>query len=138
MSLLYGERITCGWLGEQPKTPPHALPGDRPVWPRDRVVDVLHMKIDVKLDVPAKKVRGTVTHTVAPLNDGTRWVEFDSIDMTIGAVTVARKAAPFEYDGRKLRVDIGENRKRGQEVAVAITWEAEPRIGMYFIAPDEG
>ena len=138
MSLLYGERITCGWLGEQPKTPPHALPGDRPVWPRDRVVDVLHMKIDVKLDVPAKKVRGTVTHTVAPLNDGTRWVEFDAIDLTIGAVTVARKAAPFEYDGRKLRVDIGENRKRGQEVAVAITWEAEPRIGMYFIAPDEG
>ena len=138
MSLLYGERMTCSRLLDEPRTPPHALPGDRPVWPRDRAVDVLHMKIDLKLDIPGKRVRGTVTHTVAPMNDGTRWVEFDAIDMTIAAVTVARKAADFDYDGRKLRIDIGEGRKRGQEVAVTITWEAQPRIGMYFIAPDEG
>lgn len=138
MSLLYGERITCGRLIDEPETMPHALPGDRAVWPRDRAVDVLHMKIDLKLDVPGKCVRGTVTHTVAPLNDGTRFVEFDAIDMTISAVTVARKAAPFEYDGRKLSVDIGEGRKRGQDVSIAVTWEAQPRIGMYFIAPDEG
>ncbi len=138
MSLLYGERMTCSRLLDEPRTPPHALPGDRPVWPRDRVVDVLHMKIDLKLDIPGKTVRGTVTHTVAPLNDGTRWVEFDAIDMTISGVSVARKAADFDYDGKKLRIDIGDGRKRGQEVAVAVTWEAQPRIGMYFIAPDEG
>src|SRR5690606_23931374 len=111
---------------------------DRAVWPRDRVVDVLHMKIDVRLDIPEKRVRGTVTHTVAPLNDGTRWVEFDAIDMTITTVNVAKKPADFRYDRRKLRVDLGEGRRRGQELAVAITWEVQPRIGMYFIAPDEG
>jgi aminopeptidase N len=134
---LYGERAGCGRRWDEPRTPPHALPGDRPVWPRDRVVDVLHMKIDIKLDVPGKRVSGTVTHSVAPLNDGTRYVEFDAIGMVIPAVTVAKKPAPFDYDGAKLRVDIGEGRKRGQELAIGVAFEASPRIGMYFIAPDK-
>lgn len=120
------------------KTPPHALPGDRPVWPRDRVVDVLHMKVDVRLDVPNKSVSGTVTHTIAPLNDGTAAAEFDAIDMRIEAVTIAKKPANFAYNGRTLRVELGGALKKGQEVAVAIQYVAHPRIGLYFIAPDEG
>jgi len=63
MSLLHGERTGCGRLWDEPRTPPHALPGDRAVWPRDRVVDVLHVKIEIKLDVPGKGVYGTVTHS---------------------------------------------------------------------------
>ena len=135
---LYGERLTCGRLADEPSTPPHALPGDRAVWTRDRNVDVKHIKIDVKLDLPEKRVFGTVTHTVAPLNEGTRFVHFDAIDMEVSAVAVARRAAEFTYDGRTLRIDLGEGRKRGQDIPVAITYSATPRIGMYFIAPDEG
>ncbi len=141
MSFLYGERLSCGRLEtglDEPRTPPHALPGDRPVWPRDRAVDILHVKIEVQIDVDAKKVRGTVTHTVAPLNDGTRFVSFDAVDMVISGVTVGRREASFDYDGARLTVDLGEGRKRGQELQVAITYEASPRIGMYFIGPDEG
>lgn len=130
--------MTCRRLGDEPPTPPHALPGDRPVWPRDRIVDVKHIKIDIKLDLPAKRVFGTATHTVAPLNEGTRFAEFDAIDMEISAVTVGRKPAEFSYDGAKLRVDLGEGRARGQDLPVAITYSATPRIGMYFIAPDAG
>lgn len=141
MSFLYGERLSCGRLAlaaDEPRTPPHALPGDRPVWPRDRVVDILHVKIEVALDIEARRVRGTVTHTVSTLNDGTRFVPFDAVDMTISSVTVGKRDAPFEYDGRQLTVDIGEGRKRGQELPIAITYEAAPRIGMYFIGPDTG
>ncbi|WBL36103.1 hypothetical protein O0235_00280 [Tepidiforma flava] len=141
MSFLYGERLSCGRLefgGDEPRTPPHALPGDRPVWPPDRLVDILHVKIEVQLDVDAKKVRGTVTHTVAPLNDGTRFVAFDAVDMVVSGVTVGRREAAFDYDGARLTVDLGEGRKRGQELQVAIAYEASPRIGMYFIGPDEG
>jgi aminopeptidase N len=135
---LYGERLICGRLAAEPASLPHALPGDRPVWSRDRAVDVKHSKIDIKLDLPAKSIAGTVTHTVAPLNDGTRYVEFDAIDLGIGAVAVAKKPAEFSYDGAKLRIDLGEGRKRGQDLPVAITFTATPRIGMYFIAPDAG
>ncbi|MGE0598275.1 MAG: M1 family aminopeptidase [Dehalococcoidia bacterium] len=135
---LYGERITCGRLADDTGVPAHALPGDRPVWSRDRVVDVKHSKIDIKLDLPQKQVSGTVTHTVAPLNDDTRFVHFDAIDMEISSVSVARKPAEFSYDGETLRVDLGEGRKRGQDLPLAIAYSATPRIGMYFIGPDNG
>ncbi len=135
---LYGERIRCSRLVEDFETPPHALPGDKPVWTRDRVVDVKHIKIDIKLDLAGKRVSGTATHTVAPLNEGVRFVEFDAIDMVITAASVGRKPAEFSYDGTKLRVDLGEGRKRGHDLPVAITYSATPRIGMYFIAPDDG
>jgi aminopeptidase N len=135
---LYGERLTCGRLADEPSTPPHALPGDQPVWTRDRAVDIKHSKIDVKLDLPEKRVSGIVTHTLAPLNDGTRYVHFDAIDMEVSAVSVAKKAAEYSYDGRTLRVDLGEGRKRGQDLPVAVTYSATPRIGMYFTGPDEG
>jgi len=120
------------------KTPPHALPGDHAMWPRDRIVDVRHIKVQVALDVPEKSVSGVATHTIAPLSDGVRWVEFDAIEMQIEGVTAGKVAAPFEYDGRKLRFDIGPGRKRGEEVVVAVSYRATPRLGLYFIAPDEG
>lgn len=134
----FESRYGCGREFADRPTPPHALPGDRPVWPRDRAVDIVHIKIDIKLDVPNKAISGTATHTVAPLNDGTRWLELDAIDMEISAVAVARQPAKFEYDGRKLLIDLGPNRKRGVDVQVAVSYRATPRIGMYFIGPDEG
>lgn len=134
----FGERIRCSRVWEDGETPPHALPGDRPVWTRDRAVDVKHIKIDIAIDLDARKVSGTATHTVSPLNEDSRFAEFDAIDMEITSVTVARKPADFSYDGTKLRVDLGEGRKRGQDLPVAIAYSAHPRIGMYFIRPDEG
>lgn len=138
MAVFSAGRLRCGHVHDEPRTPPHALPGDRPVWPRDRVVDVVHSKIEVSLDVPARAVSGTVTHTVALLNDGTASVAFDAVAMQVSSVAVARRPAPFEYDGRTLRIEIGEGRKRGQEFAVAITYAATPQLGMYFVGPDDG
>ncbi len=43
--------------GHPDGTLPHALAGDRPVWPRDRVADFQHMTLEVTLDVPAKSLR---------------------------------------------------------------------------------
>src|SRR5947208_79806 len=111
----FESRYACGREFADHPTPAHALPGDRAVWPRDRVVDIVHIKIDIRLDVPNKSVSGTATHTVAPLNDGTRWLELDAVDMEISAVTVARQPAPFDYDGRTVRIDLGPNRKRGMD-----------------------
>ena len=138
MAVFSAGRLRCRHMHDEPRTPPHALPGDRPVWPRDRVVDVAHSKIEVSLDVPARAVSGTVTHTVALLNDGTASVAFDAVAMQVSSVAVARRPAPFEYDGRTLRIEIGEGRKRGQEFAVAITYAATPQLGMYFVGPDDG
>jgi aminopeptidase N len=114
------------------------LPGDRPQWPRDRAVDLRHLKLEVKLDVAAKSVSGTATHTVAPYTDDLAEVAFDAIDMEISAATVDGKVAPFRNDGECVHIVLGAGRKRGNEVKVGLTFRSTPRLGMYFIAPDAG
>src|SRR4051812_32855363 len=115
----------------------HALPGDRPQWPRDRVVDVRHILFDLRLDVPAKSVEGTVTHTVTVINDGLRSIAFDAVEMQVASVTVNSVPVPFSYDGRQLILAFSEGRKRGDRLNIAIAYRATPRIGLYFIGPDD-
>ena len=115
----------------------HALPGDPQRWPRDRSVDLRHLKLVVTLELEAKSVSGTATHTVVPYTDGLAEVAFDAIDMEVSAATVDDKPAAFRYDGAKVHVTLGTGRDRGREVKVGITFRSTPRLGMYFIAPDE-
>jgi len=114
----------------------HALAGDRPQWPRDRAVDVRHIKLELTLDVPARSIAGTATHRVVPLNDGLATVSFDAVEMVIGRVTVNGEPVGFAYDGRTLDVSLGAARGRKAELEIAITYRATPRLGLYFVGPD--
>ncbi len=44
---------------------PFALPGDKPQYPRDRVADIKHVRLDITLDLDARSVAGAVTHSSA-------------------------------------------------------------------------
>ena len=136
------ERAGCGHLfeplsGPAPSPHGHALPGDTAVWPRDRAVDVLDVRLEVVIDHPARRIEGTVTHTVRAFSDRLARVAFDAVDLTIASVSVDGRAANFSYDGTVLSVDLPSPRARGDEFAIAIAYSATPRIGLYFIAPDE-
>ena len=120
------------------RTPEHALPGDTPKWPRDRLVDIRHIALDLHPDIEQKRLVGTATHTVALLNHDTRCIDFDAVEMRIAGVTVDGRAAPFEYDGRRVRVDIGAGQRAGTEREVGIRYETAPRLGLYFVGPDAG
>jgi aminopeptidase N len=132
------ERILCHRLDldNENTAHGHALPGDTAKWPRDRAVDLRHLKLDLWLNTDTKQVGGTATHTVAPYTDGLASVPFDAADMVIESVAVDGKAAVHDYDGAVLRVSLPPGRKRGSEVKVAIAYRATPRLGLYFIAPD--
>ncbi|MCK9518372.1 MAG: HEAT repeat domain-containing protein, partial [Dehalococcoidia bacterium] len=124
------------WRGDE-QVPQHALPGDRPVWPRDRVVDVRHIALDLSLDIEGKRVSGTATHTVCPLNDGLGSVPFDAVEMTIEAVRLNGEPAKFTHDGRELCVDLRSEQGRGTELEIAVDYSATPRLGLYFVGPDQ-
>lgn len=115
-----------------------ALPGDRPRYARDRLVDVRHVRLEVTLDFERRAVTGAATHTCAPINDGLTRVEFDAVDMTIRAVRLASGAElSFTYGDGKLSVTLDRPYAAGEELAVRIEYEAVPRRGLYFIGPDE-
>jgi hypothetical protein len=58
----------------------------------DRTYDVLHYRIAVTLDEPARSVRGTVTTTLVPFPPELRTVVFDAEEMTIHKATLGKNS----------------------------------------------
>lgn len=117
---------------------PFPLPGDRPRYARDRVVDIRHTRLELALDFERKAIAGSVTHLCAPINDGLTRVTFDAVEMSIEGVRDASgRALAFDYGDGKLTVFLDRPYATGEEVAVTIAYRATPRRGLYFIGPDE-
>jgi len=118
---------------------PFALPGDTPHYARDRLVDVRHIKLELRIDPAAKSIEGTVHTTFAPINDGVSYVEFDAVEMEVLDVRVRGKAsrARYTYGGGRLRIELGR-RRAGEQVTTSVRYAATPRRGLYFVGPDEG
>ena len=115
----------------------YPLPGDESHWPRDRVCDILHVKLELALDVDAGRLSGAATHTLTPINDGLDSVEFDAVELEIGSVMAADGASlAYSYEDGKLRVELGSPRPAGEELAIRIEYQGAPRRGLYFNAPD--
>src|SRR5688572_5867975 len=113
-----------------------ALPGTRPKYARDRVVDVEHLKLVLDIDPEARRVRGTAHLTCTAIVAGTRWVDLDAVELTIGKVRVDTETVDWSHDGRVLRVDLRDELGAGDRVDIAIEYEGSPRRGLYFVSPD--
>jgi aminopeptidase N len=124
-----------------------ALPGDKPHYARDRVVDIKHVRLDIKLDLDAKRISGSVAHTFTPLNEGVTAIELDAVDLEISSVslmnppqTAGPPSRPLSFsrsDGR-LRIELDAPRHPGEDVTVTVDFAGSPRRGLYFIGPDAG
>src|SRR5580658_5532378 len=59
-------------------------------------------RIELQFDVAQRQVFGQVTHTLAALRDGLHQLDFDSVDLSIGSVSVNGKSAKFSTNSGKL------------------------------------
>ena len=118
---------------------PFALPGDQPHYARDRLVDVRHIKLEIRIDPQAQRIEGTASTTFTPINDGLRHVEYDAVEMEISDVRIEgrRNRPAYTYDGAHLRIELGGARKAGEELTTVVSYAASPRRGLYFVEPDE-
>lgn len=128
-------------MSEPPESgPAFALPGDRPHYAPDRPLDIRHVDIAVTLDFDRKQVRGVVTHTFATLFDEVRVATLDAAELHIEQVTLADGATPLEWwsEGEKLRIQLDRAYTYGEQFGVRVTYWAQPRTGLVFVAPDAG
>lgn len=117
------------WKDFQPK-------GTPPMYSRDRVVDVRHIKLEVALDVKAKSVSGVARLTVCPIADDVASLELDAVELEIAKVECNGRAAEFENTGVKLVVKFAKPLEPGRDATLAVTYKATPRRGLYFVSPD--
>lgn len=106
---------------------------------RDRDFHAKHLKLELSFDLPEKRVRSQAAWTLVPINDGLKQVTLDAIDLEIERIADhSGKALDFQsYDG-KLQINLSRSYAAGEELQLAIRYQARPAKGLFFIAPDEG
>ncbi|MDA1010327.1 MAG: M1 family aminopeptidase, partial [Chloroflexi bacterium] len=118
---------------------PFVLPGDRPVWGRNRPLKMEHIRLEFSFDLRRRTVNGVASLTFSPRATSVREATFDAIDLDVSSVTdEGGKALKFSLGNRTLTVDLGRARRPGQTTTVIVTYTAQPRRGLYFNLPDEG
>ncbi len=104
-------------------------PGETP----NRTYDVLHYKIEVKLDDMAKSVEGKVTTTFIPLFPALKTVVFDAADMKIKSVKDARgKELKFTSTSSNVSIEFDKPHSYNDTLIVSIEYSCKPKQGLTF------
>lgn len=109
-----------------------------PKWPRDRAVDIQHIRLEVALDFKERKISGTATHRLSAIAGAVDRLEFDAAEIAIASVRVGDRKASFDQADEKLAIELEHPLKPGETIEVTIDYSARPRRGLYFVGPDEG
>jgi aminopeptidase N len=106
--------------------------------PADRPVDVKHIRLDLKVDLPNKTVDGVATlslETLRPLKS----LSLDAVDFEVKKVGLANDdnggtPIPFSHDGKHLDLDVDWPAHR--DAVVRIEYRVrDPKAGLYFFQP---
>jgi aminopeptidase N len=109
---------------------------DRPYAP-SRDYHLQNVRVSLRFDLDQRKVIGDVTHTLSSLRDGLTHLDFDCADLTISSARVNGKDAAYELRDDKLRVNLAQPAKAGENFEVNLRYEGKPTTGLYFIFPDK-
>src|SRR2546426_6935759 len=106
--------------------------------PRERTFLLQHVRLEISVDDRERMISGTVTHRLAPINDGLTEVALDAGDLNIRKV-LDDGGHELEWDlhGETLSIHLPEARKAGQAFELRISYDAKPRKGIFFTGPDK-
>jgi aminopeptidase N len=101
--------------------------------PPNRTYDVLHYKIEIKLDDMAKSVEGKVTTTFVPLFPALKTVVFDAADMKIKSVKDAKgKDLKFTSTTSNVSIELDKPHFYHDTLIVSIEYSCKPKQGLTF------
>ena len=116
---------------------PFAKPGTPRQVERVRTFDVRHIKGELTLDIKKSEIRGTVTHTIAPLYSGLDAVTLDcGADLKVSRVGIGSKACTFSQKGDELAITLDRGYGLDEPFDLAVTYAGTPEKGVRFVKPD--
>jgi aminopeptidase N len=111
---------------------------------RSHTTDLQHVEMHISFDEPAKKVMGTILQTLAilPQQDPVKEIQFDAVNLNIVKVWLDQsgKKIPLSFsttkDSAKLDITLDRVHPYNVPFTIGIEYWAQPKKGMWFIAPD--
>ncbi|WP_369049060.1 M1 family aminopeptidase [Tenacibaculum sp. UWU-22] len=117
---------------------------------REKINDLIHTKLKVSFDFDKKELYGEEWLTAKPHFYPTSTITLDAKAMLIHSVQVNNKAVHYEYDKKKLVIDLPKKYTRDEEYTLYIKYTAQPEKvkqkgsaaiteakGLYFIDGDK-
>jgi len=99
--------------------------------------DAEHIKLEIAFDEARRSFSARATETIRPLADGLRSFELDADEMRIRRVLHSDgRPLSFEVKPPLLRIDLDRPYSARETVSFTVEYEATPRRGVYFRAPD--
>ena len=106
----------------------------------DRPIDIKHIRLDLKVDLPKKTVDGTATLDFKTARALTTFA-LDAVEFEVKAVRLADgdgKPADsrFAHDGKKLAIDLDPQWPAGKPGTLTVEYRVrDPKAGLHFFAP---
>ncbi len=104
----------------------------------DRRVDILHVAIDITPDFKTRTIKGVTSIRFAPIARGLEELSLDAMDLRVSSVCASAAIAGRSVTNEKIAITFGRPIPPGQETTVVVTYEAEPKRGLYFRTPELG
>ena len=104
----------------------------------DRAVDIQHFDLDVTPDFKNRRVSGTATFTFQPILKPLGQLRLDAHDLEIHTVIGSTEIAAWQNTDRALIVTFAKPIAPTSQAKLTVTYEAEPKKGLYFRTPEMG
>ena len=105
----------------------------------DRAVDIEQFDLDVTPDFKNRRVAGTATFTFRPILKPLGQLRLDAHDLEISKVTAgSSEIAAWQNTDRALIVTFTKPIAADEQAKHTVTYEAEPKKGLYFRTPGMG
>ena len=116
---------------------------------RTKINDLVHTKLKVNFDFKKRQMPGEAWVTLKPHFYPTNTLTLDAKGMQINAVKRNGKDLKYTYDGKKLKINLGNTFAKGEKYTIYVNYISKPEEiksegsaaitdekGLYFIDPD--
>jgi len=104
----------------------------------DREVNILHITIDVTPDFESRTINGVTTIKFAPIAKPLTELKLDAFDILVSSVTSSANIDGYNATDEDITITFDPAIQPGEQTTVAISYEAEPKDGLYFRTPELG
>jgi aminopeptidase N len=105
---------------------------------RDRKVDILHVLIDVTPDFDSRTIQGKTTISFSPIAKPLRELRLDAIELEVSSVRSSADISNYSVTDEAIIISFEPSIEPGVETTLTISYEAEPKKGLFFRTPYMG
>ncbi len=91
-----------------------------------RIFSLEHMNLDIEPDFEEKTIEGTVKLTFFPFRTSQNKISLDAQFMLIRKVEMDSRSLEYNYDGKKLVIELGKSIPKGKLFEISVEYTARP------------